>query len=179
MRLQKSRSYLINDWLCNCCFEARRAPPSAMGFLDDLGASGLMSKRRACHGTQCLIHQPPPAQSSRSIPAPTPGPLPGGAGLGTTLPGLFLLRSSPKMLAFHPPCWALKEAASEACQRPGRRPRCARTPTGLPQPHTTPRTHTPSPGRGTQVPRWDHCSGSECLKISTHAFGAQENKVCY
>lgn len=102
MWLQKSRSYLINDWLCNCCFEARRAPPSAMGFLDDLGASGLMWTCRACHGTQCLIHQLPPAQSSRSIPAPTPGPLPWGPGLGTTLPGLCSLQSSPKMLAF--PC---------------------------------------------------------------------------
>lgn len=103
MRLQKSRSYLINDWLCNCRFEARRAPPSAMGFLDIFGASGLMWKRRACHGTQCLIHQLPPAQSRGSIPAPTPGPLPRGPGLGTTLPGLCSLRSSPKMLAFPPP----------------------------------------------------------------------------
>ena len=143
MRLQKSRSYLINDWLCNCCFEARRAPPSAMGFLDDLGASGLMSKRRACHGTQCLIHQPPPAQSSRSIPAPTPGPLPGGAGLGTTLPGLFLLRSSPKMLAFHPPCWALKEAASEACSEAGQAaPVCSDPHWPPPAPHHPPHPHT-------------------------------------
>lgn len=114
MRLQKSRSYLINDWLCNCRFEARRAPPSAMGFLDIFGASGLMWKCRACHGTQCLIHQLPPAQSRGSIPAPTPGPLPRGPGLGTTLPGLCSLGSSPKMLAFPPLCWALKGAASEA-----------------------------------------------------------------
>ena len=136
MWLQKSRSYLINDWLCNCCFEARRAPPSAMGFLDDLGASGLMWTRRACHGTQCLIHQPPPAQSSRSIPAPTPGPLPWGPGLGTTLPGLCSLQSSPKMLAFlphpPPPCWALKGAASEACSEAGQAAPVCSDPAGLP-----------------------------------------------
>lgn len=80
MQLQKSRSYLINDWLCNCRFEARRAPPSAMGFLDYFGASGLMWKRRACPGTQCLIHQLPPAQRRGSIPAPTRGHAPGGPG---------------------------------------------------------------------------------------------------
>lgn len=47
------------------------------------------------------------------IPAPTPGPLPQGPGLEHH-PPWTLLRSSPKMLAFPPPCWALKGAASEA-----------------------------------------------------------------
>lgn len=68
----KSRSYLINDWLCNCRFNAHCVPPTAMGFLDNFGASGLMWKCRACRGTHCFIHQVPPAQRRGSIPAPTP-----------------------------------------------------------------------------------------------------------
>lgn len=149
MRLQKSRSYLINDWLCNCHFEARRAPPSAMGFLDYFGASGLMWKRCACPGTQCLIHQLPPAQRSGSIPAPTPGPLPGGPRLGTALPGLCSLQSSPKRLAL-PPCHTglSKGQLQRPAQRLGRRPLCTQTPHWPPPaPHPTLHPHT-FPWRG-------------------------------
>ena len=172
MRLQKSRSYLINDRLYNCRFEARPAPPSAMGFLDYFGASGLMWKRRACPGTQCLIHQLPPAQCSGSIPAPTPGPLPWGPRLGTALPELCSLRSSPKRLAL-PPCRAgLPEGQLQrSAQRLGRRPLCAQTPTGLRQPRTLPCTHTPSPGGDTQAPSWGHLLCSQSLEISTYVSG--------
>lgn len=76
----ESRSYLINDCLCNCCCSARRTPPSVMGSLDHFGASGLMWVRCACvprDSSASSINRAPSCPShSRSIPAPTPGRIP-------------------------------------------------------------------------------------------------------
>lgn len=67
----KSRSYLINDGLCNCRFSAHCVPPSVLGFPDAFGASGLTWARCACEPRDRALH--PSAARSRSIAAPHPG----------------------------------------------------------------------------------------------------------
>lgn len=66
---------------------------------------------------------------------------------------------------FHPPCWALKGAASEARSEARQAaPVCSdpRWPPPAPQQPLHPHAF---PGQGTQTPSWGHCSGSQCLRI--------------
>lgn len=113
----KSRSYLINDWLCNCR-SVRAACAVCDGLsIDNFGASGLMWARWACVPRDQELHPSPAScqSHSKSIPAPTPR-----QALSLSL-GRCALPGPPRSLGFFPkapvfpPHWALKRAASLAC----------------------------------------------------------------
>ena len=84
---------------------------------------------------------------------PPRGHSPGGPGWAP--PSLDSAHCSRLQRCWHfpAPCWALKGAASEACSEAGQAAPVCSDPAGLPQPHTTPCTHTPSPGRGHTGPQ--------------------------
>lgn len=143
----------------------RRAPPSAMGFHQTfLAPVALMWKRRACHGTQCLIHQLPPAQSRGSIPAPPQGHSLGGPGWAP--PSLDSAhRSSPKMWHFHPPVLeALKGSFRGPLRARQAAPVCSHPPWPPPAPAAPAPSRRPRAGAHTD-PSWGLFSGSQCLRI--------------